>query len=58
MTERDKDRLPALNRPTFGTAGLGATIGVLTHGVLPRVLGSWGATEAEREMREPGIVVM
>jgi hypothetical protein len=37
-----------------GTVGTAAAAGVLTHGVLPRILGKWGAAGSEVSMPLPG----
>lgn len=37
-----------------GTLGAGVVVGVLTHGVMPRLLGKWGATRSEADMPLPG----
>ena len=37
-----------------GTVGTAAAVGVLTHGVLPRILGKWGAAGTEVGMPLPG----
>ena len=37
-----------------GTVGTAAAAGVLTHGVLPRILGRWGAAGSEVSMPLPG----
>lgn len=36
------------------TISAGVAVGVLTHGVLPRILGRWGATRSEAGMPLPG----
>jgi hypothetical protein len=37
-----------------GVMSAGVLVGVLTHGVLPRILGKWGATGSEAGMLLPG----
>ena len=54
LSRRGPRATTGTGRRASGLLGLAAAVGFLTHGVLPRMLGTWGATDAEKVMPLPG----